>query len=157
MDKVNVKCMVNHHVSIKGPSVNFAREWVGKDSVQKIDKETLEQIMFDVGVRNMFNDGVLYIEEMDVKKEIGLEPEDASAPVNIIVLNDKQKREYLINKPYEEFTAMVDKLSLTQLNELADYAIDKKLIDFDRDEYIKSKCGRDIINTIRLNKLNQEA
>ena len=112
--------------------------------------------MFDVGVRNMFNDGVLYIEEMDVKKDIGLEPEDASEPVNIIVLNDKQKRDYLINKPYNEFTEMVDKLSLTQLNELVDYAIEKKLVDFERSEYIKSKCGRDIINAVRLNKLNQE-
>lgn len=157
MDKINVKCMVNHHVSVKVPSVNFAREWMGKDNVQKIDKDILEQIMFDPGVRNMFNAGVLYIEEMEVKKEIGLEPEDATKPVNIIVLTDKQRREYLISKSFSEFTKMVDKLSIAQLNELADYAIKNKLIDFDRDEYIKSKCGRDIITAIKLNKQNEEA
>lgn len=155
-NKVEVRCMVNHEVGIRVPSLHFMRDWLGKDAVQKIDKEVLEQIMYDPGVKYMFDHGILYIEDMNTKKEIGLEPENATKPVNIIVLNDKQKRECLIKMPYKAFTETVDKLSTDQVNELAQYAIDNKLIDFERDEYIKSKCGRDIINTIRLNNSQKE-
>lgn len=156
-DFVNVKCTVNHQVGINVREIPFRRDWIGKDSVQKIEKEILEQVMFDPGVKYMFDNGILYIEDMDVKKELGLEPQDAVTPVNIIVLNDKQKRECLIKLSFENFKAKVDQLSRDQVNELAQYAIDNKLIDFERDEYIKQKCGRDIISSIRLMAQDQEA
>ena len=148
--KVSVVCTVNHSVSVNVRAIPFARVWLGKGSVQKIEKDMLEQIMYDPGVRYMFDNGILYIEEMDTKKELGLEPEDAKEPTNIIVLTDKQKRDCLIKLPYNKFTEMVDKLSMEQLSELAQYAIDNKMMDYERDKYIMDKCGRDIINAIRL-------
>lgn len=156
-NQVVVKCMVNHAVSISVRSIPFHCEWIGKGAERKISAEVLEQAMYDPGVRYMFETGMLYIEEMAAKQELGLEPEDAEVPVNIIVLSDKQKRDCLINVSYDDFVKIVDKLSLEQINELADYAIDNKLIDLERDEYIKDKCGRDIINTIRLVRQNKEA
>lgn len=156
-NKVNVKCMVNHAVGINVRSIPFRCEWIGKGAERKIDRDILEQIMYDPGVRYMFESGMLYIEEMETKQELGLEPEEAEEPVNIIILTDKQKRNCLINMPYNDFTSVVDKLSIEQLNELVDYAVENKLIDFERDEYIKNKCGRDIINTIRLMRENKEA
>lgn len=155
-NKVEVKCMVNHGVSIRVPALGFYREWLGKDATQKIDKDTLEQLMYDPGVKYMFDNAILYIEDLPTKQEIGLEPEDVTQPTNIIVLNDKQRRECLIKMPFKTFKETVDKLSVDQVVELAQYAIDNKLIDYDRDEYIKSKCGRDIINTIRLNNQQKE-
>ena len=156
-EMINVRCMVNHQVGIYVREIPFRREWIGKDSVQKIEKDVLEQIMYDPGVKYMFDNGILYIEEMKVKKDLGLEPPEAEEPVNIIVLNDKQKRECLIKLSLENFKAKVDQLSVDQVNELAQYAIDHKLIDFERDEYIKQKCGRDIISSIRLMAQDQEA
>lgn len=156
MEKIAVKCTVNHSVSIKVRSIPFACEWLGKDSVQKIDKEMLEQIMYDPGVRYMFETGMLYIEEMATKQELGLEPEDSTKPVNIIILDDKQKRNVLLKYSFAEFKKMIDKLSIEQVSELAQYAIDNKLLDPDRDDYIKEKCGRDIINAVRLARANAE-
>lgn len=153
-NKVIVKCTVNHMVSVNVPSVPFKREWIGKDATQKIDKEILEQIMYDPGVKYMFDNGLLYIEDMSVKQELGLEPEDAEEPVNIIILTDKQKRNILINVSFDEFKDWVDKLSVDQTIELAQYAIDNKILDIERDEYIKDKCGRDIITAVRL--MNQK-
>lgn len=154
--KVSVICTVNHTVSINVPSLMFKCEWLGKGATRPIDKEMLEQIMYDPGVQYMFDTGMLYIEEMETKKELGLEPAEAKEPVNIIVLNDKQKRNVLINYSFTEFKKMVDKLSLEQTNELAQYAIDNKILDWDRDEYIKNKCGRDIMTSVRLAKANEE-
>lgn len=151
-NKVAVKCTVNHTVSINVRSVPFAREWLGKGAVQKIEMDVLEQIMYDPGVRYMFETGMLYIEEMEPKQALGLEPEQARTPVNIIVLDDKQKRDCLIKLPFNKFTELVDKLSIEQVRDLAQYAIDNNMMDLERDDYIKEKCGRDIIATIRLNK-----
>ena len=157
MDKINVICTVNHSVSINVPAVMFQCEWLGKGDTRKINMDTLEQIMFDPGVKYMFDTGMLYIEEMPIKTELGLEPEGATEPQNIIVLNDKQKRNCLIAMPFDKFKEIVDKLSMEQVHELAQYAIDNKMLDYDRDEYIRAKCGRDIIATIRLARMNEEA
>lgn len=156
-NKITVKCTVNHTVSINVRSIPFSCEWLGKGAEKKISQEILEQILYDPGVHYMFESGMLYIDELETKQELGLEPEDASKPVNIIVLDDKQKRECLIKKPLEEFKKIVDKLSLEQINELAQYAIDNKLVDLERDDYIKAKCGRDIYASIQLAKKNAEA
>lgn len=156
-NKISVISTVNHLVSINVPSLLFKCDWLGKGVSRKIDKDILEQIMYDAGVRYMFDTGMLYIEEMEVKKELGLEPEEAEAPTNIIILNDKQKRNVLLSYSLQDFKQMVDKLSVEQVNELAEYAIANKLIDMDRDDYIKAKCGRDVVNAIRLARANAEA
>lgn len=149
-NKVSVICTVNHTVSVNVKEIPFARVWLGKGSTQKIEKNILEQLMYDPGTRYMFDNGILYIEEMETKKELGIEPEDAEKPVNVIVLTDKEKRDCLIKLPYNKFTEMIDKLSIEQVSELAQYAIDNKMMDLERDRYIKDKCGRDIIKSIQL-------
>jgi hypothetical protein len=155
--KVNVVCTVNHSVCINVPSLLFKMDWIGKGSSRKIDKELLEQLLYDPGVQYMFNTGMLYIEEMETKKELGLEPEEAVEPVNIIILNDKQKRNVLINYSMKDFKDMIDKLSIEQVSELAQYAIDNRILDPDRDDYIMAKCGRDIMTAVRLARKNAEA
>jgi len=152
-DKIAVKCMVDHTVSINVKSLPFSREWIGRGAVQKIDFDTLDQIMYDPGVRYMFENGILYIEEMETKQALGLEPEQAKAPVNIIVLNEKQKRDCLIKLPFDQFVDTINKLSIEQVSDLAQYAIDNNMIDIERDRLIKERCGRDIIAAIRLNKM----
>ena len=37
----------------------------------------------------MLKAGVLFIDDLEFKKELGLEPEDAVEPVNVILLEDK--------------------------------------------------------------------
>ena len=113
--------------------------------------------MFDPGFHNMLTMGMLYIEDMEVKKELDLEPQDAVEPVNIIVLNDKQKRQYLTELSLVGFKDKVKKLGRTQLEELADYAIDHRLLDVDKCNVLKEACGRDVINAVRLNEQNKEA
>ena len=155
--KVTVVCTVDHMVSVNVPAISFKREWIGKGAAQKIDIDTLEQILYDPGAKYIFDNGILYIEDLETKQELGLEPIDTEKPVNIIVLSDAEKRDLLTNKSLNEFKKTIDKLSVEQIIEVAQCAIDNKLLDLDRDEYIKSKCGRDIITAVKLNAMNEEA
>ena len=113
-EMVTVVSTVNGLVGIYLPDLRFKKEWARKGQKQKIDKDLLQDIMYDPGSEYMFRTGMLYIEDMDIKKEIGLEPEDATEPVNIIVLDEKQLNRYLTVMPLHEFKENVKKLSIEQ-------------------------------------------
>lgn len=148
MSLVKITNMVNNSVSVAIPELNFKRTWPRKGSVISIDLEKLKEMQYDPGFEYMLREGILYIEDMEAKKELGLEPEDASAPENIIVLTEKQQKEYMTELEQKDFEEKVSKLSLEQVQSLADYAVNNKLSDMDKCNFLKELCGRDIIQSI---------
>lgn len=156
MAKVKLINTTNGRVAINVPELQFKREWISTNSSVLIDKEILEELLYDNGVRYMIDSGMLYIEDLDTKQDLGLEPMDATEPVNIIVLTDKERRKYMVNLSLDEFKTKVKNLNHEQVLQLADYAIANKLMDFDKVEFLRELCGKDIVKAIRLNQQNQE-
>ena len=155
-EKVKVISMVEGRIGVNSAELRFAHQWLQKGSTVSIDRQTLEELMYDNGFRYMIESGMLYIEDMEVKKDLGLEPEDAEKPQNIIVLNDKQMRHYMVTMPLAEFKEKVAELKYEQILILADYAIKNRLGDFDKTNHIKKICGKDILRAIQLNELDKE-
>ena len=155
-EMVTVISTVNGVVGIYLPDLRFKKEWTRKGQRQKIDKDLLQDIMYDPGSEYMFRTGMLYIEDMDIKKEIGLEPEDATEPVNIIVLDEKQLNRYLTVMPLHEFKENVKKLSIEQVKNLVDYAVQKESITFDKAEFLEKITGLNAMSMIQLNRKNKE-
>lgn len=156
-NKIKVINMQNHAVSVKVPSALFQREWPGYGAAVMIEKEKLEELLYDVGFKYMLDNGILYIEDLQAKKDLGLEPENATVPVNITVLMEADKKRYMTVMPIKDFKAQVKKLNQEQLNLLVDYAIANRYADFDKANTLKELTGRDIIQTIRLSDQNKEA
>lgn len=156
-EKVTIVSTVNGTVGIYLPDLRFRKEWTRKGMKVQVDKELLEDILYDPGSEYMFKTGMLYIEDMDVKKELGLEPEDATQPVNIIVLNDKDKERYLKNLPLHEFKEKVKELSVEQRRDLVDYAVEHEVISFDKNEVLEELVGLNPMKMIQLNRQNKEA
>lgn len=155
-EMVTVISTVNGVVGIYLPDLRFKKEWTRKGQKQKIDKELLQDIMYDPGSEYMFRTGMLYIEDMNIKKEIGLEPEEATEPVNIIVLDEKQLNRYLTVMPLHEFKENVKKLSIEQAKNLVDYAVQKETITFDKAEFLEKVTGLNAMSMIQLNRKNKE-
>ena len=155
-DKVKVVNLVSSIVSINVPDARLKRTWERKGAEKIIPFDQLQEAMYDTGVEAMFREGILGIEDLEVKKKLGLEPEDAPEPVNIIVLNDQQRKRYLTVMPTAEFRAKVQELPIEQVRELAQFAINNELVDFDKCEIIKKMINVDIIKSIELNKADQE-
>lgn len=155
-EMVTVISTVNGVVGIYLPDLRFKKEWTRKGQRQKIDKDLLQDIMYDPGSEYMFRTGMLYIEDMDIKKEIGLEPEEAIEPVNIIVLDEKQLNRYLTVMPLHEFKENVKKLSIEQAKNLVDYAVQKETITFDKAEFLEKVTGLNAMSMIQLNRKNKE-
>lgn len=157
MDKVKVISTLKNRVTVNVPEIRFSRTWPTAGASINIDKDTLEQLMYDTGFANMVKMGILFIEDMEFKKEIGLEPEDATEPVNLILLNDKEKKYYLGELSLVGFKDKLKKLSKNQIEELADYAIQNKLVDIEKCKVIKEACGRDVVRAIQLLEADKEA
>jgi len=58
----------------------------------------------------MFKQGLLYIDNMKDKQDLGLEPLEATEPTNIIALSPKQMEEMLTVKPIAVFKRELSKL-----------------------------------------------
>ena len=151
-DKVKITNLVSSRVIISIPSMRLKRVWEKKGAVKTIPFDQLEEAMYEPGIETLFTEGYLGIEDMDVKKKLGLEPEDAVEPVNIIVLTDEQRKRYLTVLPISEFRAKVKELPHEQVVELANFAIENELVDFEKDAILQQMTGKDIVNTIKLNK-----
>ena len=142
-NKVKVVNLISSRVNISVPESNARFVWERKSAVRTIPLEKLEELMYNPGVEALFSQGVLGIE-------------DTEEPVNIITLNDQQRKRYLTVMPLAEFKENIKKLSTDQIRELAQYAIDNEIMDYDKSEVINKLCGTDIIGTIQLNKADKE-
>lgn len=156
MEKIRVISKHQGPVSVNISDLRFKREWPNKGASVLIEKETLEEMMYDSGFKYMIDTGMLYIEDLEVKKELGLEPEDATEPVNIIVLSDNDMKRMMTAMPQFEFDAKLKTLNYEQMLALADFAIKNELGDFGKCNAIKKACGKDILTAIRLNREDKE-
>lgn len=156
--KVMVKSESTGRLSINLPELQLKRIWEKKGTIRPIPFEDLQQALYVPGVEYMFREGMLSIESMQDKIDLGLEPEGTKedSPVNIIILNDSQKKRYLTVLPISEFKQELEKLPYEQVNSLVDYAIEKELMDMDKCNILKEKTGIDIIKAIQLNRQAKE-
>lgn len=156
MEKVKITSQTRGLVSVRIPDLRFSRQWPDRGASVMVDKEMLEEMMFDQGFRYMIENGLLYIEDMEVKKELGIEPEDAEEPVNIVPLTEKEMKRMMTAMPFVEFNAKLKTLNYEQLQALADYAILNELGDFQKCNAVKKACGKDVLTAIRLNREDKE-
>lgn len=156
MEKVKVISMVDGRIGVNSAELRYSRQWLQKGSTVQIEKNILEELMYDTGFRYMIETGMLYIEDLQTKKDLGLEPEDATEPVNIKPLTDKEMRQYMVSMPFATFKEKIAELKYEQIQNIADFAIKNRLADFDKALHIKKICGKDIIRAIQLNDLDKE-
>ena len=121
---VNIKSTVKALVSINVPTLNLRRSWPKKGAIQKIPFDVLEQAYFEPGVEYLFKTGVLYIEDMEVKRALGLEDPEAEAPTAIIDLTEDYMKKLLTATPLKDFREEVEKLSHEQIKELVHFAVE---------------------------------
>ena len=112
--------------------------------------------MYDPAFSNMINEGYLYIDDMEVKKEIGVEPEEATTPT-LILMDEKQLKRFWKDMPLSQFKVETKTLTKQQIISLADYAIthgDEGSIE--KANYLSKISERNILKGIELEKQSKE-
>lgn len=161
-DKVEVISTATGRVGVTIPELRFKRVWEQKGAKIKIDFGVLEEAIYDPGVEYLFNEGILYIEDMKAKQALGLEPtvddngEAVLEPVNVIKLTDALMKRALGPMPVNEFKDWFCKLTYEQKQVVAQFAVENEITNFDKSDIIEEETGIKILSSIQLNRQSKE-
>ena len=148
-DKVMVTSMVGGTISASSLE---HRVWNKKGQKLPVSKDVLREAIYEPGVEYMFKNGILYIDDMEFKIELGLEAPGTEAPTEVLPIDDKYLNRVLKLMPVSEMKSAIDKMSIVQKQELIDYASKQNDIQLDRLAIVSEKCGVDVLKTIELNR-----
>jgi hypothetical protein len=104
----------------------------------------------------MFKNGMLYIDDMDFKIELGLEEEGAKVPTAIIPVDEKYLERVLKRMPVVEMKLAIKAMNTEQRNSLFEYAATQKDIQLDRIQAIREVTGTDLLKVIELKRQREE-
>ena len=155
-DKIKVISAYNGRCGIDNADLHISRRWPAIGSVVMFTKEQIDELQFDAAFMNMVREGKLYIEDMEVKKEIGVEPEDAEQPT-IILLDEKTLKRFWKDMPLPQFKVEIKSLTNEQVKSLAQYAIrhgDEGSIE--KANYLTKISGYQVLKGIELERQSKE-
>ena len=152
-DKVMVTSMVGGTISVS--ALNH-RVWNKKGQKLPVSKDILREAIYEPGVEYMFKQGLLYIDDMDFKIELGLEEEGTKAPTNVIPMDEKYMSRVLKLMPIAEMKKAISAMNDNQKRELIDFASEQNDISFDRMDVIKKLTGIDVVKVIELKRSKEE-
>ena len=155
-ERVNVTSMVSGRIGLVIPRMHVNKVWPKKGTKLPVEKDVLREAIYEPGVEYMFKEGLLYIDDMDFKIELGLEEEGATKPENIIPIDEKYLIRVLKNMPIAEMKMAVAKMNDNQKRELVDFASEQNDISFDRMDVIKKLTGIDVVKVIELKRAKKE-
>lgn len=154
--KIKVKNLVNGRVGITLPDLRLNVNWDRKGQTRLIDFDTLQEALYDYGTEYMFKEGMLGIDDMETKIALGLEPEGATEPQFIKVLDDDQMKRMMTVMPIFEFKKELETIPREQILNLVDYAVQNEYSDIKKCDVLKEITGIDVISAIRLNREDKE-
>lgn len=153
---VMVKSASDFTLVVNIPDIPLHRTWKKRGAQFPIDRKILLQAYYDPSVEALFREGMLTTNDVEFLKEVGLIEEDGTA--NVVVLTEQQMLRLIKLMPVAELKAELVKLSRTQLNELAEYAISNYTnLAMDRIDILTAATGKNIMKAIEHHRKAQEA
>ena len=157
--QVELVSTIDAYVGIDVPDLHLKRLWERKGAKKSIPLDVLREAIYDPSVEYLLREGILYINDLDVKIELGLEEESAREPgaqLNVQLLKDEEMNRLLTVVPMYEFKEKIKALKKEQVQSLVDYAIEHEITNFEKCEFLKELTGQDIIRTVQLNHDEKE-
>lgn len=155
-ERVMVTSMVSGRIGLVLPRLHINKVWPKKNTKLPVEKDVLREAIYEPGVEYMFKQGLLYIDDMDFKIELGLEEEGTKAPTNVIPMDEKYMSRVLKLMPIAEMKKAIGAMNDNQKRELIDFASEQNDISFDRMDVIKKLTGIDVVEVIKLKRSKEE-
>ena len=148
--KVAVKSMVKYRVGLEIPDLRFSRVFATENEVKNISFETLLEGMNSLGVRTLFEEGILYIENKKDRVDLGLQEEEDTEKFK--VLNRGQILKLLKVDSPKKLEEVIKNMPKEQILRITDIAIEEKITDYDKGKILKAACGIDVIESVKNNE-----
>jgi hypothetical protein len=140
---------------INVPHLNLHRVWTKRGQKFPIDRNDLIQAYYRPAVEALFREGSLVTDDIDFLREVGLLDEEEQ-PI-VYELTDTMKGRLIKLMPLSEVKKEVSKMSRTQIEELAEYAITHyNDLVMDRVDYLSQVSGKNILKAIENYKASLE-
>lgn len=151
---ITIKATTSIPVGLNVPTHNFIRQWNGYGTSHKVPFDTLEEIYYDAGAQYLFKHGYLEITDKDARVALGLDGviEDENGKeveVTVKILKPIEQTRALRVTPFAEFKKLVDELPEAQIQELVQKAIQLKISDMNKLEYLGKAANVDLMEHVR--------
>lgn len=144
---IMVKSASDYTLVVNIPDIPLHRTWKKRGAQFPIDRNLLLQAYYDPSVEALFKEGMLTTNDVEFLKEVGLIEEDGTETV--MVLTEQLMNRIIKMMPVAEVATTIKKLSRTQLEELAEYAIEHYTdLAMDRIDLLSKATGKNIMNAI---------
>lgn len=154
--KIKVISQVDGTVGVFLRNLNFSREWTVKGQVVMFPSEIMEEAMYDPGFKNMVDRGVLYIQDLQTAKDLGLEDEDAKVPTRYKRYTEVELKKLIVSASAEDFVKALATIPEEQGRELCDWAITLRLRDDVKIKALEDRYHINIDKGIYRDKASQE-
>lgn len=154
-DKVIVTSMVGGNIGITLPHIRFNKTWPRKGTKLAIEKDILREAIYEPGVEYLFRQGILYIDDLSFKIELGLEPEGVEVPTHVAV-DEKYMTRVLKVMPVGEMKKAISEMNEIQRQEFVDFASSQNDISLERIKVVDQVTGANILKIIELKRLKEE-
>lgn len=155
---VKIKSMSRGTVGITVPYLSLRRTWARKGAVQQLPMSVLKEAIYEPGVEYLFKTGMLSIESLEDRIELGLEePGTTEETAKLVSLSQEELICLVKEASYDEFKEKLEKLTRPQALELAEVAIDQEITDYSKGRLIYNKTGRDVFKIVTAKKEEEEA
>lgn len=154
-EMIMVKSASDYTLVVNIPDIPLHRVWKKRGAQYPIDRKLMLQAYYDPSVEALFKEGMLTTNDVEFLKEVGLIDEDDKPTV--VPLTEQYMIRIIKNMPVAEVPGELKKLSHTQLDELAEYAVaNYKLLALDRVDILTKATGKNILEAIKNFKRAQE-
>jgi hypothetical protein len=137
------------------PHLNLHRVWSKRGQKYPIERAALIQAYYRPAIEQLFREGSLITDDRDFLREVGLLDENE---VSIVYeLTDTMKQRLIKLMPLVEVRNELAKMSNSQIEEVANYAITHyQDLVMDRIDLISKASGKDVMSAIRNYKAAME-
>ena len=143
---VKIVSMVDNIVSVRKPEYNIYRSWKSRGQTFTIPFDTVQQLLWDTGFKNLIYSGILYIPDLQDKIDLGIEEEGATEAKNVVAFTEEKMIELFSDKvSMEEFIKIMTTVPRTQVDILIEYAIEKEIVNVEKDKFLLELTGKDIL------------
>ena len=144
----------DHTLVINVPELTLHKTWKKRGAKYPIDRKVLFQAFYEPSVEGLFRDGKLTTNDVEFLKEVGLIEESAA---EIISLTEAYITRLMKTMPVTELKKELEKLSFSQREELANYAVEHyKELQMDRVDIISKATGKNIMKAIEHHRKAEE-
>lgn len=138
------------------PHLNLSRTWTKRGQQYPIDRQALIQAYYDPSVETLFKEGSFVVEDVEFLRAVGLLNEETKKSV-VYELTEAMKIRLIKNMPLPEVKKELEKMTQTQIEELADFAvIHYNDLVMDRIDLLSKVSGKKIMEAIKNYKAAQE-